>query len=68
MKCLVVIEPAGRNWSGWVPDHPGCVATGATPAETRDRLRDAVKMHVAGLRSDGDPVPHPTTVVEHVEV
>ncbi|MCC7493970.1 MAG: type II toxin-antitoxin system HicB family antitoxin [Fimbriimonadaceae bacterium] len=61
-----VMERAGHNWSAYVPDLPGCVATGATPAEVRRELAAAIALHLAGLREDGLPVPDPTTRVEYV--
>jgi predicted RNase H-like HicB family nuclease len=65
---LIVIENAGRNYSAYSPDLPGCVATGATPDETKVRMREAVEMHLAGLREDGLPVPPPSAIGEVVDV
>lgn len=67
MRYAVVIEKAERNYSAYVPDLPGCVATGATVAEVEVAIREAIGMHIAGLREDGDPVPHPTSLAEYVE-
>ncbi len=67
MKYLVVVEKAGRNYSAYVPDLPGCVATGATAKETQRNIREAVAMHIEGLREDGLPVPEPQTQAEFVE-
>lgn len=52
----------------YVPDLPGCVATGATVEETEHRLRGAIEVHVQGLRQDGLPVPEPSSVVDYLEV
>ncbi len=68
MRYAVVIEAAGDNFSAYVPDLPGCVATGSTPAETEIAIRDAVAFHLEGMRQDGTPVPPPTSRVEYVEV
>lgn len=57
MQYTVIIEPAGNNFSAYVPDLPGCVATGATEEETRDAIRDAIQFHIEGLRLEGMPVP-----------
>ena len=51
-----------------VPDLPGCVATGATVAETERLLREAIELHVAGMLEDGLPVPEPSSVVDYLEV
>ena len=67
MRYAVVIEKAPKNYSAYVPDLPGCVATGRTRADVRRRIRQAVRMHVAGLREDGLAVPEPTSVSEYVE-
>jgi predicted RNase H-like HicB family nuclease len=58
---LVVIERAERNYAAYVPDLPGCVVTGDTRAETIDLMREAIALHIAGLRADGEPVPEPVT-------
>lgn len=68
MRYAVVIEKAGQNYSGYVPDLPGCIATGATVAEAEASLREAISMHLAGLREDGVPIPVPSSTVEYVEV
>ena len=68
MRYAVVIEPAGANFSAYVPDLPGCVATGSTPAETEAAIREAIQFHLEGLREDGLPIPSPSSRVEYVEV
>ena len=69
MKYVYVIEKADDgSYSAYVPDLPGCVATGATVEETERLLREAIALHVAGLREDGRPVPEPSSRVEYVEV
>jgi len=65
---LVVIEKARRNYSAYVPDLPGCVATGRTRQAARQAIAAAIRMHVAGLREDGLPVPDPSTSAELVRV
>jgi len=68
MRYAVVIEAAGDNFSAYVPDLPGCVATGGTPAETEAAIRDAIEFHLEGVREDGTPIPLPSSRVEYVEV
>lgn len=68
MRYAVVIENAGANYSAWVLDLPGCVATGATVAEVEAAIRDAITFHLDGLRQDGVPIPAPSSRVEYVEV
>ena len=67
MKYLVVVEKAGNNLSAYVPDLPGCVATGATTEDVQQNIREAIVMHIEGLREDGLPVPEPQTQAEFVE-
>ena len=68
MRYAIVIENAGNNYSAYVPDLPGCVATGATPAEAELQIREAIAFHIEGLRADGEQVPLPSSRVEYVEV
>ena len=56
---LIVIEEAEGNLSAYSPDLPGCVATGSTREEVRDRMSLAIRMHLDGLVEDGLPVPKP---------
>ena len=67
-RYAIVVEKAASNYAAYVPDLPGCVATGATLEDTERRLREAIEVHVQGLRDDGLPVPEPTSVVDYVEV
>jgi predicted RNase H-like HicB family nuclease len=68
MRYAIVIENAGGNFSAYVPDLPGCVATGATPEEAEQGIREAIAFHLAGLREDGLPIPAPSSRVNYVEV
>ncbi len=67
MKYAVIIEAGARNYSAYVPDLPGCIATGKTLDEVKQRLREAIAFHIEGLREEGLPVPAPTTLAEYVE-
>ena len=68
IRFAIVVEQAESNFSAYVPDLPGCVATGATVAEAEQRLRGAIAEHVRGLREDGLPAPVPSSVVDYVEI
>ena len=61
MKYAVVIERATNNCSAYVPDLPGCVATGRTRAEAARQIREAISFHLEGLREDGVSIPEPRT-------
>ena len=68
MRYAVVIEQVEGNFCAYVPDLPGCVATGATVAEAEAEIRDAIEFHLEGMREDGLPIPAPSSRVEYVEV
>lgn len=68
MRYAVVIEKAESNFAAYVPDLPGCVATGATLEAVEQGIREAIEMHLAGLREDGQPVPQPSSAVEYVDI
>jgi predicted RNase H-like HicB family nuclease len=67
MRYAVVIEKANANYSAYVPDLPGCVATGATIKAVEREIKQAIRFHLDGLRQDGLPVPQPSAVCEYVE-
>ncbi len=68
MRYAIVIEKAEGNFCAYVPDLPGCVATGATLIEVEEQIREAIAFHVDGLLEDGLPVPPGASQVEYVEV
>lgn len=68
MRYAIVIEQAEGNFSAYVPDLPGCAATGATIAEVEAEMREAIAFHLEGLREDGLPIPPPSSHVEYLEV
>ena len=67
MRYGVVIERAEHNYSAYVPDLAGCVATGQTVEEVKREIREAIRFHIHGLEDAGLPVPPPTTICGHVE-
>jgi predicted RNase H-like HicB family nuclease len=67
-RYAIVVERAESNYAAYVPDLPGCVATGATVEETERRLAEAIEVHIQGLRDDGLDIPEPSSVVDYVEV
>ncbi|HXQ53630.1 MAG TPA: type II toxin-antitoxin system HicB family antitoxin [Stellaceae bacterium] len=67
MRYMVVIEKAGNNYSAYVPDLPGCVATGASVEAIEGEIRDAIRFHIDGLKADGLPVPAPSSLAQYVE-
>ena len=70
IEYTVIIEPAedGPGFGAYVPDLPGCVATGSTAEEARDRIAFSIPLHIESLRKHGEPVPPPRVVVDRVIV
>ncbi len=68
MRYAVVIERAELNWSAYVPDLPGCVATGQTIDEVTREIREAIEFHLEGMRADGSAIPPPSAVSQYVDV
>ncbi len=68
MRYAVVIEKAEKNYSAYVPDLPGCVATGATLGQAEAEIREAIEFHIEGMREDGLSIPEPASKVEYVDV
>ena len=67
MKYAVVYERTPNNYSAYVPDLPGCVATGASRKEVEQQIREAIVLHLDGLRHEREPIPEPTAWTELVE-
>jgi predicted RNase H-like HicB family nuclease len=67
-RFLIVVERAGANFSAYSPDLPGCVAAGKTRDQATHRMPEAIEMHVAGLREDGESIPRSTSSAEYVAV
>ena len=67
MRYAIVIEKAVGNYSAYVPDLPGCVAAGRSRREVEKLIREAIRLHLEGLRQDGHSVPKPSSICEYVE-
>jgi predicted RNase H-like HicB family nuclease len=67
-RYLIVLEPTPTGFSAYSPDLPGCVATGPTRPEVEVNMREAILLHLDGLREDGEPVPPGQTIATYVEV
>jgi predicted RNase H-like HicB family nuclease len=68
MRYAIVIEKAESNYSAYVPDLPGCVATGANIQQVEAEIREAIEFHIEGLREDGSLIPSPSSQVEYIEI
>jgi predicted RNase H-like HicB family nuclease len=67
MRYAIVIEKAESNDSAYVPDLPGCIATGPTVEVVEQEIREAIRFHIDGLKADGLAIPPPTGIAEYVE-
>lgn len=68
MRYAIVIEKADSNYSAYVPDLPGCIATGETVVDVEREIREAIRFHIEGLQADGIAIPQPTSIAEYVEM
>jgi len=68
MRYAVIYERTATGYSAHLPDLPGCVATGAILEETQQLIREAIEMHLEGMREDGDPIPEPSTLTDYITV
>lgn len=67
MRYAIVIEKAEGNFSAYVPDLPGCVATGPTVDAAQENIRAAIRLHIDGLKEDRLPIPKPSAIADYVE-
>jgi predicted RNase H-like HicB family nuclease len=67
-RYLIILEPTDNGFSAYSPDLPGCASTGTTREEVEVNMREAIELHLDGLREDGQPVPPPHTIATYVEV
>jgi len=68
MKYAVIIEAGERNYSAYVPDLPGCIATGKTLEDVKRLMREAIAFHIEGMKEDGLPIPPATSLCDYVEL
>ena len=67
MRYAIVIEKTASGYSAFVPDLPGCIATGRDQNEVETEMKSAIRFHIDGMKEDGLPVPQPTSIAEYVE-
>lgn len=68
-RFLVIIEPGSHNYSAYVPDLPGCIATGRTLEEVKSNMREAISMHLQGMLEDNEPIPPSSSnLVEYMDI
>lgn len=67
MRYAIVIEKTRTGYSAFVPDLPGCIATGGSKSEVEHEMKGAIRFHIDGLIEDGLPVPQATSIAEYLE-
>ena len=68
MRYLVVLEKGDTSFGAYVPDLPGCVAAGETRGEVLVLIREAIELHIEGLKENGEAIPAPSSIAEIVDV
>ncbi len=68
MKYLAIIEQSTNNFSAYIPDVPGCIATGKTIPEVTENLKKALEMHLKGMEEDGEPLPVPLSEAHYIAI
>ena len=68
MRYAIVLEKTSTNYSAYVPDLPGCIATGLTVEEAENEIKAAIAFHIEGLIEDGLEIPKPVSIVEYLEI
>jgi predicted RNase H-like HicB family nuclease len=68
MRYAVVIERAEGNYSAYVPDLPGCIATAHSRMAVAQEIRGAIRFHLDGLKADGLALPSPSAIADYVDV
>jgi len=67
-RFLIVVEKADGNYSAYLPDLPGCVATGKSREEVKHNMQEAIEMHIRGLLEDNLPVPESQASAEYIDI
>ena len=67
MRYATIVEKTTSNYSAYVPDLPGCIATGTSIEEVLGQIQSVISFHLEGLQLEGLPIPESTTVCEYIE-
>ena len=68
MQYLVIVEKGPTSYGAYVPDLPGCIAAADSRDEVLRLIREAIELHIDGLREDGQPIPEPMSFSAVVDV
>jgi predicted RNase H-like HicB family nuclease len=67
MRYAVVIEKSDQGYGAYVPDLPGVISVGDSQEEVTANIRQAIALHLEGLRESGDDIPEPKTLVAVID-
>ena len=67
MRYAVVIQKDDAGYGAYVPDLPGVISVGDSEEDVTANIREAIALHLEGLRELGRDVPEPTTLVTVVD-
>lgn len=67
-RYLIVIEETETGFSAYSPDLDGCIATGATREEVEQRMKEAIRFHLEGLKEEHLPIPKPHSFSTYLEI
>ncbi|HLG62710.1 MAG TPA: type II toxin-antitoxin system HicB family antitoxin [Ktedonosporobacter sp.] len=67
-RFLIIIEQGSNNYSAYVPDLPGCIATGRTLEEVKANMEQAIKLHIEGMMEDREPLPVSHSIAEYLDI
>ena len=68
VKYLVVFEKTGTGYAAYAPDLPGCISTGATREQVEANMREAIELHLEGLRAEGYEIPQPQSSSVYLDI
>jgi predicted RNase H-like HicB family nuclease len=68
MKFLIVFEKTDTGYSAYLPDLPGCIATGKDKAAVENNIREAIEFHLKGIKEDGIPIDSPASFADYEEI
>lgn len=60
-RIIIGICKGEENYGATALDYPGCVAVGKTIEEVKERMHQALAMHIEGMIEDGEDLPDDVT-------
>ncbi|HYV93347.1 MAG TPA: type II toxin-antitoxin system HicB family antitoxin [Chitinophagales bacterium] len=54
----MVVEKPKTDYSAYVPDLPGCIATGKTKEQVQNNIESAIEFHLEGMKESKQGIPN----------